>query len=470
MPPEYLGVNGIFQNILNILQIAELGFGQAFACCLYKPLSEENKEEIQQIVQFFRKIYLGISLIILLLGIQIIPFMPVIIKDMASIPHMYLYYMLNLLGVVGQYLFVYNAILIEADQKQYITQIIQKGQAIIKNVIQMISLIVYQNFLIYLIIQIFFDIGSNAYIKIKTDRMYPYIKDKSNKLDRDTKRSIVNNVKNIFFHRIGGILMNYTDQILLQQIQGLTQVAQYSNYQLITQNLRTLLRIPFEGARASFGNLQAQGDKDKIENKLLDIQFICMICYGYVAQTLMVVFNQFIEVWAGKEYLFGTQIVFWIVMAFYLEGIRQPVTIAKETMGIFYVDRYREIICAVINLILQIIFVIQYGVGGVFAGTTISILLTTQIFEPMILYKNGLNRQSKRFWTQYIMCILNALIQYFIQSKVVTLLEINNSTIIEFILQGIICTVIYQIVSSLIFFKSRKNLIVSLIKKVAGLR
>lgn len=468
MPPNYLGVNGIFQNILNILQIAELGFGQAFACSLYKPLSENKTDEIQQIVHFFKKVYLVIASAILLLGLQIIPFMSYIIKDMDSVPHMIVYYLLNLIGVVGQYLFVYNAILIEADQKQYITQIISKGQAVIKNILQMISLVLFSNFLLYLIIQVVFDIGQNIYIKIKTNRMYPYLKDKTHKIESETKQNIVKNVKDIFFHRIGGALMNYTDSIILSSIQGLAQVAQYSNYQLITQNVKTFLKIPFEGARASFGNLQANEDKDKIESKLLDIQFICMFAYGYVAQAMMVVFNQFIEIWAGSDYVFGTSVVFWIVLAFYLDGIRQPVTIAKETMGIFHADKYRELICQVINLVLQVILVLKYGISGVFAGTAISILITTQFIEPMILYKNGLNRQSIKFWFLFFRGIFTTIIQYFISYKIVCSLGfMTNITIVKFIISGFICTFVFQILGLIIFIDKAK-LIVNMVKKLMG--
>lgn len=468
MPPEYLGVNGICQNILNILQIAELGFGQAFACSLYKPLSENKTDEIQQIVHFFKKVYIVIAQIILILGLQIIPLMPYIVKDINNVPHMIMYYLLNLIGVVGQYLFVYNAILIEADQKQYITQIISKGQAVIKNILQMISLVLFSDFLLYLIIQVVFDIGQNIYIKIKTNRMYPYLKNKTHKIESKVKQNIVKNVKDIFFHRIGGALMNYTDSIILSSIQGLAQVAQYSNYQLITQNTKTFLRIPFEGARASFGNLQAEGDKDKIESKLLDIQFICMFAYGYVAQTMMVVFNQFIEIWAGSNYVFNTSVVFWIVLAFYLDGIRQPVTIAKETMGIFHADKYRELICQVINLVLQVILVLKYGISGVFAGTAISILITTQFIEPMILYKNGLNRQSLKFWQIFFRGVSITIVQYVVSYKLVYSLGLMNDVdIIKFIISCFICTFVFQIVG-LIIFMDKVKLIVHIIKKLVG--
>ena len=83
----YLGVSGLFSNILTVLSFAELGVGQAIVFSLYKPIAEEDEEKICSLMRLYSKIYHILFLIVLALGLLILPFLPYIIKDIDSIPH-----------------------------------------------------------------------------------------------------------------------------------------------------------------------------------------------------------------------------------------------------------------------------------------------------------------------------------------------------------------------------------------------
>ena len=98
---EYLGVNGLFSNILSVLSLAELGIGNAIIYTMYKPLKENNEKEISSILNFYKKIYAIIGTIIFLVGILLIPFLKQIVKLENEMPNLRVYYILYLLNTVS---------------------------------------------------------------------------------------------------------------------------------------------------------------------------------------------------------------------------------------------------------------------------------------------------------------------------------------------------------------------------------
>mgnify|MGYP003305771431 CR=1 FL=1 len=89
---EYLGINGLFSNIITLLSLADLGIGVAIPYSLYKPLAEKNTKKIQGLMNFYRKIYNVIGIIVIVIGLSLIPLLPHIIKDMPDIDGIYLIY------------------------------------------------------------------------------------------------------------------------------------------------------------------------------------------------------------------------------------------------------------------------------------------------------------------------------------------------------------------------------------------
>ena len=87
---EYLGVNGLFTNILGMLSLAEAGIGSAIIYNLYKPVAENNQDRINMLMNFYRKAYMAIALIVLLLGLLLLPFLGYIAKD-AKVDNIHLF-------------------------------------------------------------------------------------------------------------------------------------------------------------------------------------------------------------------------------------------------------------------------------------------------------------------------------------------------------------------------------------------
>ena len=132
---DYLGVNGLFTNVLTILSFAELGIGTAIIFSMYKPVADENIEKIKSYMKLYQKSYNVIGICVFILGLLVIPFMGVIIKDAPNIKEsIILIYFLFLTNTASSYFFTYKKSIIIAHQKQSVINNIDSIFYIVKSI------------------------------------------------------------------------------------------------------------------------------------------------------------------------------------------------------------------------------------------------------------------------------------------------------------------------------------------------
>ena len=174
----YLGVNGLFTNILGMLSLAELGIGGAISFSLYKPLAEHDTKKIRQIINFYRSAYRMVAASVTVVGVAIIPFLNVIIKDADGIEHIRLIYSIYLFNTVTSYLLTYKTTLLSADQRGYIITNINTVIQVATSVLQITVLLIYKNFIVYLLIGALVQFVGKAVQNYATGRYYSYIREK----------------------------------------------------------------------------------------------------------------------------------------------------------------------------------------------------------------------------------------------------------------------------------------------------
>lgn len=259
---DLLGVNGLFVDLLSLLSMADLGINTAMVYSFYKPIAENDKIKISELVTFYKKIYNFIAITITILGISIIPFLKIIINTDKNIPLLNIYYLFSLAGVVLSYLFVYKTSIITADQKNYVITRITMIINFIKTTLQIFSLIIFKNYIIYLLINLVCNFINNFICSKKAEKLYPYI-NKRNELNKEEKMGIFNSIKSVFIYKISSILLTATDNTLISMIIGTTTVGYYSNYLLISNKVISIIQIIFGGLTASIGNVIVKDSSEK---------------------------------------------------------------------------------------------------------------------------------------------------------------------------------------------------------------
>ena len=418
MGTELLGVNSIFANILSILSLAEMGVGSAIAFSLYKPLADGNEEKINSIMLFYRNVYRIIALIVSLCGIIVVPFFPLILK--VNIQHIYLYYFLYLSSTVISYLCAYKRTLIIADQKSYIASIYRYSYIIILNIVQIFILIYTHDYALFLIAQIILSFIENILISKCADYIYPYLKIAGNSLERQEKRKIFKSIKALLLHKIGSVVVTNTDTILLSAIVNIQAVAIYANYKLIFSGLNTILSQLYSALTASVGNLMVQNDKEySFKIYKVTIMFSYWI-YGIIGICLYILLNDLIKLWLVHSFTESKIYELIIILNFFIIGVREPTNMFKNSIGLFWDDRYKAIIESILNIFLSILLGFYFGANGIFAATLISCILVPFWFEPWVLYKKYWNIKLKEYFfyirKYFFIILIIGLLQEFITS------------------------------------------------------
>ena len=447
---EYLGLNGLFTNILTILSLAELGVGEAITFSLYKPLAENDTKKCTMLMQVYKKVYTIIGCAILVIGFCLTPFLPLIIKNMPDIPYINLIYILFVVNTAVSYFFSYKRNLIIADQKRYIATFYRYLAHAVFTFLEIVYLILFKNYIGYLLIMIAATLADNIMVSRKADKMYKFLKTEEQiPLDPESKDKIIKNTKAMMMHKVGGVVVNSTDNILLSMFVSLDSVGLYSNYFFITNALNSVTTHVFNSVTARVGNLFATSDSKKAYKVFKEVFFLDYFMYSFIAVSLLCLFNPFIELWVGKEYLFGFDIVCIIVINVYIAGMRKAVLTFREASGLFYKDRWKAVFEAIINLGTSIILAIYFGTFGVFLGTFISSVTVCVWVEPLILYKYGFKEKLIEYFKLYFMYAIVTIaccaLTYYLCSF------INYGRFVSLILKACLCVIVPNVINIILF-------------------
>lgn len=450
---EYTGINSLFTNVVSMLAITELGMGTAIISNLYKPIAEGNETKIKALMDFYQKCYRIIAIVFFLIGIISMFFLKNIVGEVSIKENIYFIFFLFLMDTVCSYLLTYKRSILYADQKNYIINIVHIGYIVIMNTIQIIILMTFHNYIIYLVIKIIFRIIENIVLTMIANKMYPYIKGKKKyDIGKDTFNDIIRKIKGLFFHKVGGALVLGTSNIIISAFLGVKVVGIYSNYYVIINAINQLLSQIYYSLTASVGDLLTEGNKEKSYHIYRNLNFLNFVFSSICAIGFFNTVQPFIKVWLGnEEYLLSTIVLIPLAINFYIQNMRKTTIAFKDAAGIFHVDRYIPIIESIINLIISISLVKIIGIAGVFIGTIVSSLVLFLYSYPTFVYKPlfGKNRKSyiKEHISYFIVTIVMGIIVYLITINVQfynTYLQVAFNVIVAIVTSIILIVIIYR--------------------------
>ncbi len=402
---QYAGVSGVFTDILVVLSFAEMGIGAAIAYALYKPIAENDEIAIARLMNAYRKIYTAIAGVILGLGLCLIPFLGYIIKDVPDIVEdIRLIYILYVLNTASSYLLIYKSAFLTAAQKDYLVSKVRIVISLTKAAADCVCLLIFRNFVVYLLIGIAFQLLQNLIVARVAEREYPILKKKNRQtLEKKEKTKLIADVRALFLYKISGTVLNGTDSLVISSYVGTSAVGVLGNYNLITNQLYTLVMQVFTSTSASVGNLAATSSPEHQETVFNKMLFLCFWIYCFCATGLWTLLTPFMLLWQGEKYLFSDTMVCLLIIDFWMKGMLSPISQFRTSNGLFVQGKYRPLIMAIINIAVSILLVNLIGITGVIIGTIISRLTTQLWYDPYLIYKRVFRKPVLGYYLKYLL-------------------------------------------------------------------
>lgn len=418
---DFIGLTSSIGSLLGFLNLAELGIGTVVGYSLYKPIFDQNHQKINEIISVFGYFYRWVGLFILFGGIILAGFFPLIYPNTGfDYGIIYFAYFSFLFSSLIGYFVNYRQTLLGADQRNYVVTAYFQTAGLIKTLIQMALAYYTENYYLWVVVEFVFGILYAVILNWKINQVYPWLKTdvRSGKRLRKKYPEISQKVRQIFIHKVGGVVYSQSTPLLIYAYGSLQMVAYYGNYTLICGKLGSLLGGILGSTAASVGNLIAEGNKQRILNvywELLAIRFWIAGIFSFALYNLL---PPFIELWLGREYVLSADILILVILAFVLGIIRTATDEFKEGYGLFS-DVWAPFVECAISITIAVICGRYWGLGGVLFGGIIGTIVIVYIWHPYYLFTRGLKSSVMTYVLQFVKNVAALLICYYISSVLV---------------------------------------------------
>lgn len=391
----YLGLNSLYASVLHVLSLAELGFGSAVTFSMYEPMARGDEETICALLNLYRRIYRLIGVAVSVLGLAVTPFLPFMIKgEVPADINIYVLYLVNLANVSCSYLlFGYREALLVADQRSDISSLIGTVITVSRNLFQIVLLLWMKNYYLYCILIPVFTVIRNLAVYAATNRLYPEYVCRGT-LDRTVKKDIMKRVTGLLFYKISDVCRNSFDSIIISSFLGLTVLAKYNNYFYLINAVTYFLGSVTTAITAGVGNSMVSEGVQKNYRDFKKFNFIYLWITGWVTVCYFCMYQPFMRLWMGEDFLFNDGIMMIFCVYFYTWRMGDLCYTYRQAAGLWWQDRVRPVAEAAVNLLLNVVLVRFFGVAGVLFATILCLVFINAGWGARILYKYYFKEQS----------------------------------------------------------------------------
>ncbi len=405
--PKYLGLNGLFASILGVLSLAELGFGTAIICSMYKPIADDDRELVCAYLNFYRTIYRWIGTAIFLIGLCLMPFLRQLVHgNLPPDVDLHILYLLHLINTsVSYFLFAYRGVIINAHQRPDVTTNIGTLISLMQYLAVFAVLALTRNYYLYVVTTIFFTVARNLLIMRASKRLFPEIAPRG-ELAKDRRRKVVTDVKAIFMHKIGTVISYSIDNVLLSAFIGLEAVATYGNYYYVYTAVAGIPSIVYASMTGGFGNKIHTETREENFQLLMRVYRMVGLVIIWCAGVMLALYQPFIKVWMGHRYAtlalhFLTPAL--LVLYFYVNQSRQVLLTLKSAAGLWKEDQWKPVVGGAIKLGAGLSMIAwlppEYKLDGVILSSLIGYILVQIPWESHVMFTKFFDRQqAKVYW------------------------------------------------------------------------
>ena len=440
---EYLGVAGLFTNIIMMLSLSELGLGAVMTHALYDPIAKDDKAKIAALMQFFSKLYRLVFCFFVLIGIALIPYVNRIFKEPPAIDvNLIVVYLLFLFSTAITYLYAHQVLFLKASQKEYVITTVNYLFNIVQSCLQIIFLFLTQNYIHYLVIQVVSSVCQFICFSYLHKRNVSYDNHEAYIVSKEDRRGIFRNLWKLTIGRLSGFLVNGTDNIIIAKIVNIASVGLLSNYVLIIMAADSLLNSMMTSVGDGIGNFNALSDKNSTANLFRNISFLVFSTYGLLCVIFYVSINDIVRILFGEEYVMGHIVCALLSLNFFMQGLINLVGTYMNALGVFAKGRLILVLTAIFNIVMSIWFGQLWGVAGVLAATAVARLVTNCWYQPKVLFKYGFESSCVPYFVTYFYFLLIVLVSLFIGDQICSKLDAQNDWV-SVLLNALISSLVF---------------------------
>ncbi|MCD7811598.1 MAG: oligosaccharide flippase family protein [Ruminococcus sp.] len=454
---EYLGLNSLFTSILQVLNLAELGVSSALVFSMYKPIVEDDHKKICQLMNLYKTYYRIIGLIVLGIGLVLLPFIPKLISGaVPSDINIYIIYLMNLASTVLSYwLFAYRNSLFTAHQRNDVINTITIFTSSISYILQIIVLLTLKNYYLYLGINIFGQILLNIVTAIASKKFYPQYKPEG-KLPKEERTVIMKKVRDLFTAKVGAVINNSADTIVISAFIGLELVAIYQNYYYIVSAIMAFFAVFYSACTAGIGNSLIVRGEEENRQLLFNLNHINFMALNFCCTGLVCLYQPFMKLWVGEDYMLDFSFVILFALYLYAEEVARPMIYFKDAGGIWKEDRFRPLTSAFVNLSLNLILVHFIGLYGIIISTICAYLFISLPWVILNINKCLFSIDIRKYLSKFVLYTFLIVADVIITYMICNLIKIE-SIIFTLIVRAVICIVVPNSIFFLVFFKTKEN-------------
>lgn len=453
---EMLGLSSTFESVLGTLALADLGIQRAITYSLYKPFADSDYPMINKVLCIYKWFYRLVAVIIVIGALVCFPFLNNIISGIEFKNIFYLYFILQAAGSASSYLLAYKRVLLFVDQKDYVTKIIDSISSFCFLILKIAVIYFFKNFALYLIIQISQVVVSNLFVHIVCVKIYPFVENVH--FDKNLFKRIGKDMKEVVFGKFASFVYDSTDNLVISSFISTVFVGMLGNYTLITSSIKKIINSIVNPLAPVIGGMIAEGDINAKRSSFKICTHFCFVVALFLLVPTFGLIDKFITIWIGNEYLLPRNVSFLIVLdlfIFTLQGICCSYIFGE---GLFKLEKYVDIITALMNLSISIVLAILIGVEGVLIGTVISELF--MLFGRSYIVSKYIIRENKKFYFKLMIKDMIKFLFFFVlllASNWISKITICNNPILDFIMSGLIIVAITILVYLVAYWKTEEN-------------
>lgn len=451
---EANGLYSLYVSVIGVLSIVDLGIGSAITFSMYRPIAKRDDNQISALYYLYKRIHFYLFWIILVIGLIITPFIPMMAKGTTGEINIYITYIVFLTATSLTYLLGHKMSFINAFKDNYVTTLVHSGKLLLESALQIVVLVLTKNFVYFLLVKVLANILEIIVVDIVFKKRYKHKVNDYKDLDENIKKEVIDNVKALSVYQIGATLINSFDSIIIGAFVGVNDLGLFSNYVLIAVSMNSVLSLIFDEITSIVGHQYVLVDKKRYYEQFkiaYIINFVVGVFFflGYYSTS-----HELVEIIFGADQVIDNNIIIVITISYYINFMRRSQQLFKRASGVFHHDKYKPLIEGIVNIILSILLVKYIGIIGVLVATIITRLAISYTVDVYVLFKNRFEANMFKFYIIHygtVIC-LTGLIFFFNVVNVFTI----EQTLLRFIVNGILSVVITLLFFVIIYIGSNK--------------